>query len=165
MVFAITNTSDRCTLIFSDLLGTKVGDEQVRPVFTAIRMEALDGTLLSGTDAMGEWYTSYLPFYAPFVDDQSYTFKFERLAAGAVRVKRWTIGQMLEFLEWQRLREKRSALPWGTTVVMQIKVTVHIDERAAAGIVDETPLKKVDAVSAKFLVLLPTLPAEGDVAR
>jgi hypothetical protein len=146
----IVNTSDNCALIFSDNLKTAPGLERDEPQAMSVRVETLDGAVLSETTFMGEWFTS--------VDGQNgadvLDFSLVRLPPGAVRIKRREIHRLLWRIDAYLQSEGRNALPWGSRVVLRLRVHLFTDPDAAAGRFGGSP-KGVEVITPPFLYTLP----------
>lgn len=142
----IVNTSDNCALLFSDNLRTAPGQESDHPTTMLIRVESLAGAELSN------WYQYFSGEPRDFLD-----FTLTRLEPGQARVKRVGIAGLLWRIDGHLEGAGRSRLPWGSTVVVRIKMLLFVDRDAAAGRVRDDS-KRIEVETTPFLFKLPAKP-------
>lgn len=146
----IANLRDACTIVFTDWLHTGAGQERKWPQSIGIWIETLEGKVFSGMDGGPHHYFAFEDTVGEVGAWRAYDLT--RLPAGVVRVKRWTIEKMLHGLDHMRSAYGQGPLPWGTKVLMRVRVDLSVDEAPFAGpdnLQIETP---------SFLFVLPSTP-------
>jgi hypothetical protein len=150
LTFLIVNTTDNCSVVFSDTLKTEPGQEHEWPTALDIRVESLTGNVLNRISGMEDWFGVLADANEILVVD----FTLKKLRAGEVRKKRWAIGSLLRALSRYLIADSRKDLPWNSTVVVQVRATVFIDEQFAAQKYSGVP-RHVVVETPKFLLTLP----------
>lgn len=122
----IANLRDACTVVFTDWLHTGPGQAKAWPRDLLIWIEKLDGTVVSGMDGERHYYMAFEDTVGAAGWRVDYTLT--RLPAGEIRIKKWTIEKMLHGLDHMRSAYGQGPLPWGTKVVMRVKVVLAVDD-------------------------------------
>lgn len=149
----IANVSDRCSIRFSDGLKTAPGQENAWPMGLAVRIESIDGRILSRTKFMGDWYVAE----EHLGDARLIDFSLITLAPERVRAKRWAVGRLLRFIDSWLATDGYQPLPWGSKVVVRVSVSIWADPEAAAGRFGKTG-RSVQVMTPPFLYTLPASP-------
>jgi hypothetical protein len=150
----IVNVSDKCSIRFSDGLKTAPGQEKAWPSGLSVRVESLNGEVLSRTKYMGDWFAAVEQINTMHPTD----FSLITVGPGAMRVKLWTIGRLFRGIDSLLHTEGSKGLPWGSQVVLRVKVLVIADPEAAAGRFRGTRSRSVEASTPPFLFTLPKSP-------
>lgn len=144
----IVNTTDKCALVYADNLRAAPGRELEIPNPRGIRVETLDGKVLSPDWPGSGWYSP---------SDEIIDFSLIRQPPGEVRIKRWEVYQMLWRIDAYRKAEGNGPLPWGSTVVVRMRLTLFTDVEAAAGRFHGDP-EYVGIETSPILYVLPQDP-------